>query len=45
MVGSKFSTKMNENAWIMWFNWKRKGKRDLKVLEDKYPWEICGRKR
>ena len=24
---------------------KRKGKRDLLMLEDKNPWEICGRKR
>ena len=34
----------NENAWKMWFKWKRKGKRDLLKLEDKNPWKIWGRK-
>ena len=27
--------KMHENAWNMWFSWKRKAIKDLPMLEDK----------
>ena len=32
------------NAWKRWFEWKKKGKRDLLKLEDKNLLKILGRK-
>ena len=42
MLCSKFPMKMHEKCD---FNEKKKDKRDLLKLDDKNPWEICGRKR
>ena len=36
--------KKYENAWNMWLSWKRKGIKDLPILEDKNLGEICERK-
>ena len=40
----KKKKKKHENAWNMWLSWKRKGIKDLPMLEDKNLGEICGRK-
>ena len=35
---------LKKNAWNMWLSWKRKGIKDLPILEDKNLGEICERK-